>query len=132
MPQLDLNGIEVNFPFEPYECQVNYMKSVLSSIIQVFLLFIQTRPNKKINKNIFCAQKKNAILESPTGTGKTLCLLCSSISWLLNAKADMQLAAVREELGDENGAQAAALFNTVNKSKLKMKFFNKFKSLMLI
>lgn len=35
MPNLDINGIEVSFPFDPYPCQVNYMKSVLDSIIQV-------------------------------------------------------------------------------------------------
>jgi hypothetical protein len=41
----------------------------------------------------------------------------------LNAKADMQMAAVREELGDENSAQTATLFNSINKSKLFKSYF---------
>ncbi|XP_068006349.1 regulator of telomere elongation helicase 1 isoform X2 [Melanerpes formicivorus] len=59
MPRLTLNGIPVDFPFEPYPCQEVYMEKVLE-----------------------CLQKKvNGILESPTGTGKTLCLLCSTLAW---------------------------------------------------
>ncbi|XP_043351971.1 regulator of telomere elongation helicase 1 isoform X18 [Dermochelys coriacea] len=59
MPKITLNGIAVDFPFQPYRCQEEYMTKVLE-----------------------CLQKKvNGILESPTGTGKTLCLLCATLAW---------------------------------------------------
>uniref|UniRef100_A0A8W7P0B9 Regulator of telomere elongation helicase 1 homolog n=1 Tax=Anopheles coluzzii TaxID=1518534 RepID=A0A8W7P0B9_ANOCL len=64
MPEYMINGIPVNFPFEPYELQKNYMAKVIE-----------------------CLQNKtNGVLESPTGTGKTLSLLCSSMAWLLHMK----------------------------------------------
>ncbi|SBT78985.1 DNA repair helicase, putative [Plasmodium ovale] len=57
-----INDVEVYFPYELYDCQYNYMQSVLNAL----------------------KKKENAILESPTGTGKTLCLLCASISYLVD------------------------------------------------
>ena len=58
--KLFLSGIEVFFPYEPYPNQKIYMEKVIE------------------------ACKKNTIagLESPTGTGKTLCLLCASLAYL--------------------------------------------------
>ncbi|RZF47024.1 hypothetical protein LSTR_LSTR013815 [Laodelphax striatellus] len=68
MPEVILNNIPVNFPFEPYEVQKDYMRKVLE-----------------------CLQKGvNGVLESPTGTGKTLSLLCSSLAWLEIKKAQIQ------------------------------------------
>ena len=52
-------GLEVYFPFKPYQCQVDFMTKVI----------------KALNNG------ENALLESPTGTGKTLSLLCA-LAWL--------------------------------------------------
>ena len=52
----------VKFPFQPYEIQKDYMAKVIKA----------------------WSNSENALLESPTGTGKTLSLLCSSLAWLEN------------------------------------------------
>ena len=62
-----LKGIEVYFPYEPYENQKIYMEKVIEA----------------------CEKGSIAGLESPTGTGKTLCLLCSSLAWLKYKRNDM-------------------------------------------
>ncbi|ELT95437.1 hypothetical protein CAPTEDRAFT_179377 [Capitella teleta] len=67
MPLVEASGVSVNFPFDPYPCQVDYMSSVVSCL----------------------KTGQNAILESPTGTGKTLCLLCSSLAWLETKRAQI-------------------------------------------
>lgn len=60
MSQFLIDDVEVHFPFEPYEEQKAYMKKVIECI----------------------TQRRVGVLESPTGTGKTLSLLCSTLSWL--------------------------------------------------
>ena len=52
-------GYEILFPYNPYTNQKLYMKKELQSLIN----------------------ESDALLESPTGTGKTLCLLCAVLSW---------------------------------------------------
>jgi len=54
-----IDGVSIDFPKEPYPCQVDYMKGVI----------------RALNSG------SNALLESPTGTGKTLCLLCATLAW---------------------------------------------------
>ena len=59
-----LEDIPVRFPFEPYPVQIEYMRSVI----------------RTLNAS---QEHAHAALESPTGTGKTLSLLCSVCAWLL-------------------------------------------------
>ncbi|XP_062868551.1 regulator of telomere elongation helicase 1 [Trichomycterus rosablanca] len=77
MPALTLRGISVEFPFTPYPCQEDYMSKVIE-----------------------CLQNKvNGVLESPTGTGKTLCLLCATLGWRDYFKDSISARKVTERLG---------------------------------
>lgn len=73
----NIRGIPISFPFEPYDLQKEYMDKVIQ-----------------------CLQNnQNGVLESPTGTGKTLSLLCSSLAWLTMKKAQMQEQWIQESYG---------------------------------
>jgi len=54
-----IEEVEVEFPYEAYPCQIQFMESVIRAL-----------------KGL-----SHAILESPTGTGKTLCLLCATLAF---------------------------------------------------
>lgn len=79
-----LNGIRVHFPFKPYKCQESYMQTVMDALLK----------------------SENALLESPTGTGKTLCLLCSTLAW---QRQQSRLLRQASELKAENGASGTML-----------------------
>ena len=54
-------GVRINFPYEkPYPAQKQMMAKIIAAL-----------------KN-----KENALLESPTGSGKSLALLCSVLGWV--------------------------------------------------
>ena len=57
---IEISGVKVHFPFRPYGCQIEYMNRVMQAL----------------------NDGKNALLESPTGTGKTLSLLCATLAWV--------------------------------------------------
>lgn len=65
MPQFLIGGINVEFPKTPYPCQIQYMEHVIRAL----------------------SSGSNALLESPTGTGKTLCLLCATLAWQESRKS---------------------------------------------
>jgi Rad3-related DNA helicase len=58
-------GIHVDFPCEPYDVQVAFINATLDAL----------------------SSGRHALLESPTGTGKTLCLLTACLAYQQHAKA---------------------------------------------
>ncbi|GAB2300459.1 hypothetical protein Dimus_034501 [Dionaea muscipula] len=59
-----IGGIPVEFPYQPYGTQLAFMARVISTL-------------DRAKRDGHC----HALLESPTGTGKSLSLLCSSLAW---------------------------------------------------
>lgn len=55
-----INRVKIQFPFKAYGSQIGLMGKIIKAIIN----------------------KENALLESPTGTGKTLSILVSAIAWI--------------------------------------------------
>ena len=71
-------GVTIDFPHKAYDCQVDYMRKVVEAL----------------------ESGSNALLESPTGTGKTLCLLCACLAWLKSKDEDEEKR-TSEERTDE-------------------------------
>ena len=65
--KININGIDIYFPYDVYPNQIKYMEKIIE--------LLNNNINREDNTNI-------AALESPTGTGKTLCLLCSTLAWM--------------------------------------------------
>jgi hypothetical protein len=76
--------IDFHHPFTPYTVQEHFMKAVYDVLSQ--------------------GDGQIGILESPTGTGKSLSLICASLTWLRNHKSsshEIALAAVKDKFKDE-------------------------------
>ncbi|XP_028765231.1 Fanconi anemia group J protein homolog isoform X1 [Neltuma alba] len=66
-----IGGLQVEFPYQPYGSQFAFMGRVISTL-------------NRAQREGHC----HALLESPTGTGKSLSLLCSSLAWQQNYKSN--------------------------------------------
>ena len=64
----------VKFPYEPYSIQHDFVQKLVQTL----------------------EAGGNALLESPTGTGKTACLLCGSLSWQQQYAQSIQMSEVHQ------------------------------------
>lgn len=62
-----IGGIQVAFPYKPYGTQLAFMSRVIQTL------------DRALKDG-----HSHALLESPTGTGKSLSLLCSVLAWQQN------------------------------------------------
>ena len=90
MPEIQFEGFSVDFPFQPYECQKKFIGAMLKAL----------------------QQKSHALLESPTGTGKTMCLLSAALAWQTTLRAALTM--------DSRGGISPAL-----KASLGVKYFKR-------
>ena len=88
---LDISGIDVDFPVEPYDVQVSFMRKAIEAM----------------------QGQKNALLESPTGTGKTLCLLCSTLAWQAKEILQKKTATSPKWQKTSNGQKIARIARTL-------------------
>ncbi|KAM5385111.1 hypothetical protein ACJA88_002958 [Fusarium oxysporum] len=72
----DLEKMDFHHPYTPYDVQEQFMKAVYD---------VLETGNGQVG-----------ILESPTGTGKSLSLICASLTWLRNHKSNQFEASIQE------------------------------------
>lgn len=70
MPVLKVQGVDVEFPFRPYPAQLALMARAIKAL----------------------SSSSHALLESPTGSGKSAALLCAALAWHKQHKAQQQKA----------------------------------------
>ncbi|XP_078494291.1 Fanconi anemia group J protein homolog [Ciona intestinalis] len=80
--ELMIGGVKVHFPFKPYPSQLSMMSMIVKGL----------------------QRSEHCLLESPTGSGKTLSLLCSALAWQQDLEMRLQK---KEELYEQSNIDCA-------------------------
>ena len=78
MKEYTIRGVSLAFPYNAYPSQLSMMNKIISGLVDA----------------------NNCLLESPTGSGKSLALLCSCLAW--QEKSRKAFLKYRESLDDSN------------------------------
>ncbi|KAK2178643.1 hypothetical protein NP493_534g01013 [Ridgeia piscesae] len=89
-----INGVKVQFPCKAYPSQLSMMAKILKGL----------------------DQRENCLLESPTGSGKSLALLCSVLAWQATEHEKARLERERDEEEEEKGAGCCCQCNNIETS----------------
>lgn len=60
MPEVEINGISINFPFQPYQVQTDYMSKVIECLENGTNGILES-PTGKFRNTKNCIQKTNRI-----------------------------------------------------------------------
>lgn len=93
--ELKLHGVPLYFPFEPYQVQVDFMGRVIEAF----------------------KTGTHGLLESPTGTGKTLSLLCSALAYTEFSKSDLDELEI-QQVGLEHKRRPTVIYASRTHSQL--------------
>ncbi|CDH53830.1 low quality protein: fanconi anemia group jprotein [Lichtheimia corymbifera JMRC:FSU:9682] len=78
MKTFPMGGVPVEFPFQPYPAQLQMMVKIIQAL----------------------KKKQNALLESPTGSGKSLAILCAALAWREFEKEKLRIEDEKQQLED--------------------------------
>jgi Rad3-related DNA helicase len=84
---LKIRGCDVHFPHKPYPSQLAMMDKIIQAL----------------------RNSQNVLLELPTGSGKSLSLLCAAAAWHASAMKELEDEVLLQKSVDENPASDVAL-----------------------